>query len=41
MYENNDSINIVEFQNISFKYLNSDKNIFENLNLKILKVSIH
>lgn len=33
----NESINIVEFQNISFKYLNSEKNIFENLNLKILR----
>ena len=36
-YENNDSNNIVEFLNVSFKYLNSDKDIFENLSIEIAK----
>ena len=36
-YENSDSNNIVEFLNVSFKYLNSDKSIFENLNIEIAK----
>ena len=31
----NDSNNIVEFLNVSFKYLNSDKDIFENLSIEI------
>ncbi len=29
--------NIIEIQNVKFKYLNSDKNIFENLNIEIKK----
>ena len=29
--------NIIEIQNVRFKYLNSDKNIFENFNLEIKK----
>ena len=36
-YENNDSNNIVGFLNVSFKYLNSDKDIFENLSIEIAK----
>ena len=36
-YENSDSNNIVEFLNVNFKYLNSDKSIFENLNIEIAK----
>ena len=29
--------NIIEIQNVKFKYLNSDKNIFENFNIEIKK----